>query len=158
LDKYNILFLCSANSARSIIGEVLANTHISRKFVGYSAGASTEPSLNPLAIEIADDIGYPIETLKSKHYSEFTSYESVKMDFIITVCDTSIFSIEPYWPGNPIIAQWRFTDPALVTGSIEVRRRAFNNIKIELQRRLDILASLPKSSLNFEQLQIMDFR
>ena len=80
------------------------------------------------------------------------------MDFIITVCDTSIFSIEPYWPGSPIIAQWRFTDPALVTGSIEVRRRAFNNIKIELQRRLDILASLPKSSLNFEQLQIMDFR
>jgi len=155
LKTYNILFLCTHNSARSIIGEIIANTHISKKFIGYSAGSHPIESVHPLALEIADEYGYPRDQLRSKLWNEYASFESPKMDFIIVVCEGPVVSGQPYWPGNPINASWGFEDIALIQGSEELKRRAFKKVKVELQRRLDILSSLPESSLTEETLQLI---
>lgn len=155
MKTYNILFLCTHNSARSIIGEIIANTHISKKFVGYSAGSHPSDSVNPFALEIADECGYPRDSLRTKLWNEFATFESPKMDFIIVVCEGPVVSGQPYWPGSPVIASWVFEDIALIQGSEELKRRAFKKVKVELQRRLDILSSLPESSLTEETLQLI---
>jgi len=93
--------------------------------------------------------------LRPKLWNEFANFESPKMDFIVTVCDGAVVSGQPYWPGNPIIASWGFEDLSLVQGSDEIKRRAFKKVKVELQRRLDILSSLPESSLTEETLQLI---
>lgn len=158
MKKYNILFLCKHNASRSIIGEVLANAHISRKFVGYSAGIDPDGEVSIYAKEIAQECGYPVESLRCKSWDEFAQYDSIKMDIIITVCDMANEargSISPYWPGNPITAKWSFEDPSLVNGSTELKRRAYKKVKLELHRRLDILASLPSSALTQEILELI---
>jgi protein-tyrosine-phosphatase len=158
LKKYNILFLCKHNASRSIIGEVLANTNIGKKFVGYSAGSEPAEQISIYAQEIAQECGYPVERLRCKNWQEFAQYDSIKMDIIITLNDDSkdkSETISPYWPGNPIIATWNFDDPSLVDGSDEIKRRAYKKVKIELYRRLDILASLPSSALTQEILELI---
>jgi arsenate reductase len=150
LKTYNILFLCKHNASRSTIGEVLANTHISKKFIGYSAGSEPMEYLDEFTKEIAIYCGHPIEDLRNKSWHEFAQNDSLIMDFIFTVCEhlgEKYEGIYPYWPGNPIIAEWGFDDPSLVKGSVEVKRRAYKNVKLEFHRRLNILASLPMSAL-----------
>lgn len=158
MKKINILFLCKHNASRSIIGEVLANTHIGKKLVGYSAGSEPVGQISIYAQEIAQECGYPIESLRSKNWHEFAQYDSIKMDIIITVGETQddkSEDITPYWPGNPIVVNWNFDDPSLIEGSEELKRRAYKKVKIELHRRLDILSSLPSSALTQEILELI---
>jgi arsenate reductase len=155
LKTYNILFLCTHNAARSIIAEVLANSHISKKFHGYSAGSHPKATINPFAIEIAMDCLYPLDKLRTKNWEEFGSFQSPKMDFIITICADVVTRRQPYWPGNPVVANWSFSDPTLVEGTEEKIRKEFKLFKVEIQRRLDILASIPFHKLDQEALQAM---
>jgi len=148
LKQYNILFLCTHNSARSVLGEVLASTHPSGKFFGYSAGSSPGTSVNPIAKEIAIDLGFDESKLRSKSWDEFALPGAPKMDFIITVCDNAAGEVCPFWPGSPVTAHWGFPDPSQVQGSNLERKTAFNEVKNGLQRRLDILAAMPLEKLD----------
>ena len=146
--QYNILFLCTHNSARSILGEALASTHASGKFVGYSAGSTPGDTVNPFAAEIAIGLGYPQEKLRSKSWDEYGLPNAPEMDFIITVCDNAAGEVCPFWPGKPATAHWGFTDPSQVQGSDEEKRRAFRDVMIGLKKRIDLLADMPLETLD----------
>ena len=148
MKQYNILFLCTHNSARSVLGEALASTHPSGLFVGYSAGSTPGTSVNPFAREIAIELGYDESKLRSKSWDEYGSPDAPKMDFIVTVCDNAAGEVCPHWPGNPASAHWGFPDPSQVQGTDLEKRKAFNEVKNGLQRRLDILASIPLDKLD----------
>jgi protein-tyrosine-phosphatase len=153
MKKYNILFLCTHNSARSILGESLATTHPSGLFVGYSAGSSPGTSVNPFAAELTREMGYDQSLLRSKSWDEFGLPESPKMDFIITVCDQAAGEQCPYWPGQPVTAHWGFPDPSAVEGSDEDKRRAFRDVMIGLKKRIEILSAMPLESLSAMSLK-----
>jgi len=153
MSTYNILFLCTHNSARSVLGEALASTHPSGKFVGYSAGSTPGTKVNPFAAEIARELGYPESQLRSKSWDEFALPGAPKMDFIITVCDNAAGEVCPFWPGQPATAHWGFPDPSQVQGSDLEKRAAFNEVKNGLQRRLDILAAMPLDKLDSMSLK-----
>jgi protein-tyrosine-phosphatase len=139
---YNILFLCTHNSARSIIGEALASTHESGLFQGYSAGSSPGYSVNSFAKEIAIELGYDISLLRSKSWDDYARLDSPQMDFIITVCDNAAGEVCPFWPGKPVTAHWGFFDPSKVQGSDDEKRKAFREVMQGLKKRLDNLASM----------------
>jgi protein-tyrosine-phosphatase len=153
MKQYNILFLCTHNSARSVLGEALASTHPSGLFVGYSAGSTPGTSVNPFAREIAIELGYDESKLRSKSWDEYGSPDAPKMDFIVTVCDNAAGEVCPHWPGNPASAHWGFPDPSQVQGTDLEKRKAFNEVKNGLQRRLDILASMPLDKLDSMSLK-----
>ncbi len=153
MKQYNILFLCTHNSARSVLGEALASTHPSGLFVGYSAGSTPGTSVNPFAREIAIELGYDESKLRSKSWDEYGSPDAPKMDFIVTVCDNAAGEVCPHWPGNPASAHWGFPDPSQVQGTDLEKRKAFNGVKNGLQRRLDILASMPLDTLDSMSLK-----
>jgi len=153
MKQYNILFLCTHNSARSVLGEVLASTHPSGKFLGYSAGSSPGTDVNPIAKEIALELGFDVSKLRSKSWDEFALPGAPKMDFIITVCDNAAGEVCPFWPGSPVTAHWGFPDPSQVQGSHLERKTAFNEVKNGLQRRLDILAAMPLEKLDSMSLK-----
>lgn len=153
MKQYNILFLCTHNSARSVLGEALASTHPSGRFVGYSAGSTPGTQVNPLAAEIAAELGYANEKLRSKSWDEFALPAAPKMDFIITVCDNAAGEVCPIWPGNPATAHWGFPDPSQVTGSDEDKRRAFRDVMTGLKKRIDMLGSLPLEKLDALSIQ-----
>jgi protein-tyrosine-phosphatase len=146
--KFNILFLCTHNSARSILAEAIATTHESGKFVGYSAGSSPGTSVNPIAAEMAIDMGLAPDKLRSKSWDEYELASAPHMDFIITVCDNAAGEVCPFWPGQPATAHWGFPDPSLVEGSEAVKKHAFREVMIGLKKRIDILASLPIDHLD----------
>jgi protein-tyrosine-phosphatase len=148
MKTYNILFLCTHNSARSILGEALASTHPSGKFVGYSAGSTPGTSVNPIAADIAVELGMDRTLLKSKSWDVFGEPNAPKMDFIITVCDNAAGEVCPFWPGQPATAHWGFADPSQVQGSDLEKRAAFNTVMNGLKRRIDILASMPLEKLD----------
>lgn len=148
MKQYNILFLCTHNSARSVLGEALASTHPSGRFVGYSAGSTPGARVNPFAAEIAKDLGYPESKLRSKSWDEFGLPSAPKMDFIVTVCDNAAGEVCPFWPGSPAVAHWGFPDPSQVQGSDDEKRRAFKEVMIGLKKRLDILANMPLEKLD----------
>ena len=148
MKSYNILFLCTHNSARSVIGEALASTHPSGLFVGYSAGSTPSSSVNPFAKELAIEMGYDESKLRSKSWDEFGLPNSPKMDFIVTVCDNAAGEVCPHWAGNPATAHWGFPDPSQVQGSDEDKRKAFKDVMIGLRKRLDILANMPLDKLD----------
>jgi arsenate reductase len=148
MKQYNILFLCTHNSARSILGEVLASTHPSGKFLGFSAGSMPGNSINPIAREIALELGYDEVMLRSKSWDEFALADAPKMDFIVTVCDNAAGEVCPLWPGQPTTAHWGFPDPSQVRGTDLEKKAAFNEVKNGLQRRLDILAAMPLETLD----------
>ena len=148
MKKYNILFLCTHNSARSVLGEALATTDSSGKFVGYSAGSTPGTSINPVARELAIEMGYDENKLRSKSWDEYGLPEAPKMDFIITVCDDAAGEQCPYWPGNPVTAHWGFPDPSQVQGTEDDKRKAFKNVMIGLKKRIEILGSLPLEKLD----------
>ena len=153
MKKFNILFLCTHNSARSVLGEALASTHSSGKFVGYSAGSTPGNSVNPFARELALQMGYDESLLRSKSWDEFGLPDAPKMDFIITVCDNAAGEVCPYWPGKPVTAHWGFPDPSQVMGSDDDRRRAFKEVMIGLKKRIDLLADMPLELLTSLSLQ-----
>ena len=114
--KFNILFLCTHNSARSVLGEAIASTHPSHRFVGYSAGSTPGTSINPIARELALAMGYDEGKLRSKSWDEYGLPDAPKMDFIITVCDNAAGEACPYWPGQPVTAHWGFPDRRHLSG------------------------------------------
>ena len=148
MKTYNILFLCTHNSARSILGEALASTHPSGKFMGYSAGSNPGTSVNPIAADIAVELGMDRTLLKSKSWDVYAEPNAPKMDFIITVCDNAAGEVCPFWPGQPATAHWGFPDPSQVQGSDLEKRAAFNTVMNGLKRRIDILASMPLEKLD----------
>ena len=148
MKRYNILFLCTHNSARSVLGEALASTHPSKKFVGYSAGSTPGGKVNPFAAQIAKELGYPESQLRSKSWDEFSLPDAPKMDLIVTVCDNAAGEVCPFWPGNPITAHWGFPDPSQVQGTDLEKRTAFNTVMNGLKKRIDILASMPLEKLD----------
>ena len=153
MKQYNILFLCTHNSARSIIGEALASTHPSGKFVGFSAGSSPGTSVNPYAAELTQEMGYDQSKLRSKSWDEYGLPDAPQMDFIITVCDQAAGEVCPYWPGKPATAHWGFLDPSKVQGSDEEKRRAFRDVMIGLKKRIELLANMPLDSLDSMSLK-----
>jgi protein-tyrosine-phosphatase len=153
MKPYNILFLCTHNSARSVIGEALASTHPSEKFIGFSAGSTPGTSVNPIAADIAEELGMVRSLLKSKSWDVYGEPDAPKMDFIITVCDNAAGEICPFWPGQPVTAHWGFPDPSQVQGTELEKRKAFNEVKNGLKKRLDILAALPLEKLDSMSLR-----
>ena len=148
MKQYNILFLCTHNSARSVLGEALASTHPSGLFVGYSAGSTPVTSVNPFAKELALEMGYDESKLRSKSWDEYGLPDAPKMDFIVTVCDNAAGEVCPFWPGKPATAHWGFPDPSQTQGTDEDKRRAFREVMIGLRKRLDQLASMPLDKLD----------
>jgi len=153
MKQYNILFLCTHNSARSIIGEALASTHPSGKLKGFSAGSTPGASVNPYAAEIAKELGLDISLLKSTSWDVYAGPEAPKMDFIITVCDNAAGEQCPFWPGQPTTAHWGFPDPSQVQGTDLEKRAAFNEVMNGLKKRIDILASMPLDKLDSMSLK-----
>lgn len=152
--SYNILFLCTGNSARSILAEALATTLSHGRFIGYSAGSNPKKFVHPIALKLAREMGYPLELLRSKTWDEFGGHDAPHMDFIITVCDSAAGEECPYWPGHPTTAHWGFMDPAAVTGSEQDIWDAFRKVEMGLRNRIELLLDLPIDKL--DHLQIKD--
>ncbi|MFC5510422.1 arsenate reductase ArsC [Massilia jejuensis] len=150
---YNVLFLCTGNSARSIMAEALLSTVGKGRFRTFSAGSHPAGSVHPLAIEQVLATGYPIDQLRSKSWDEFGSPGAPHMDFIFTVCDKAAGEACPYWPGHPISAHWGFEDPAACTGSETERRAMFQKIFRQILARVNVFASLPLHMLEKNALQ-----
>lgn len=150
MPTYNILFLCTGNSARSIIAEALANhaPFAEGKFHAYSAGSRPAGRVNPFALELLQNLGISTEGLRSKSWDEFAEPGAPHFDFIITVCDQAAGEQCPLWPGHPITAHWGLPDPAAATGSDDDKRRAFTAALHTLRNRIELFASLPFEKLD----------
>jgi arsenate reductase len=145
---YNVLFLCTGNSARSIIAEALLN-HLGRgRFRAYSAGSHPAGKVNPFALEVLQRAHLPIGELRSKSWEGFAQPRAPAMDFIVTVCDNAAGEICPIWPGKPITAHWGVADPAAVHGSDDEKRVAFRGAAAALRRRIEALVRLPVEELD----------
>jgi arsenate reductase len=145
---YNILVLCTGNSARSILAEALFNTLGAGRFRAYSAGSHPTGRVNPFAIEQVRALGYPVEGLRSKGWDEFARTDAPQMDFIVTVCDNAAGEACPLWPGHPVTAHWGFPDPAAVEGSDEEKRAAFSQTLRQIRNRVQLLLNLPLETLD----------
>jgi arsenate reductase (thioredoxin) len=150
---YNVLFLCTGNSARSILGEALLN-HMGRgRFRAYSAGSHPKDEPNPWALAELQAGGISTEGLRSKSWDEFAAPDAPVMDFVFTVCDQAAGETCPYWPGQPMTAHWGMPDPAAVEGSDSAKELAFRDTALTLKRRLELLLALPLASLDRLALQ-----
>jgi arsenate reductase len=149
----NVLFLCTGNSARSIMAEGLLNHRGRGRFVGYSAGSLPKGEVHPLALELLSDMKVPTAGLRSKGWDEFTAAGAPVMDFVFTVCDDAAGEVCPVWPGQPVTAHWGIADPAAVQGSEREQRAAFRTAFNELDSRVKAFTGLPILSLDGIQLQ-----
>ncbi len=149
----NILFLCTGNSARSIIAEGLANAWGRGKFKAYSAGSHPTGRVNPFALEKLTQVKCPTDNLRSKSWDEFVTPDTPKMDFVITVCDNAAGEVCPVWPGQPITAHWGFADPAAIQGTDDEKRAAFDRAFREIGNRIRLFLSLPIEKLDRLALQ-----
>jgi arsenate reductase len=144
----NVLFLCTGNSARSILAEAILNQKGRPNFKAYSAGSHPTGRVNPGAIAQLELAKLPVSDLRSKSWDEFAKPGAPKMDFVFTVCDNAANETCPVWPGQPITAHWGVPDPAAVTGTPEEIARAFRDAFVTLDRRIGLLLSLPLTSLD----------
>lgn len=151
--NYNVLFLCTGNSARSIMAEVMMN-HIGKsRFVAHSAGSHPTGRVNPFAIETLKRMGLPVEGLRSKSWDEFAAPGAPAINFIFTVCDNAAGEVCPIWPGHPMTAHWGVEDPAAAEGSDEARLAAFQGAARLLKRRIELFSALPLQTLDRLALQ-----
>jgi len=147
---YNVLFLCTGNSARSVMAEAMLNVLGAGRFRAYSAGSFPSGKVQPIAAELAQAFGYN-EPLRSKSWDEFAQANSPSIDMVITVCDNAAGEVCPIWPGQPVTAHWGVPDPASVGGSEEERRCAFESAWMMLRRRIDLLLALPLDRIATQQ-------
>jgi len=150
---YNVLFLCTGNSARSILAESLLN-HIGRgRFRAFSAGSHPNGTVNPFVREMIERQNLPTEHLRSKSWDEFAVAGAAPLDFVFTVCDNAAGEVCPYWPGQPMTAHWGVEDPAAVTGEDDIKRAAVMKAFIQLKRRIELFLALPLNKLDNMSLQ-----
>jgi len=145
---YNVLFLCTGNSARSILAEAYLNTAGRGRFTAYSAGSHPGGKVNPFALELLQKNRIDVSGLRSKSWDEFARPGAPALDFVFTVCDNAAGEVCPLWPGQPISAHWGVQDPAAVEGPEELRRKAFLRAFSELSTRINLLLSLPLDKLD----------
>jgi arsenate reductase len=150
---YNVLFLCTGNSARSIIGEAILNKVGARNFRGYSAGSQPKSQVNPNTIHLLQSLGYDTSGYRSKSWDEFAKAGEPKFDFVFTVCDSAAAEACPIWPGQPMTAHWGITDPAEATGTPAEIALAFKQAYRLLNQRIGVFAALPLRSLDRLSLQ-----
>jgi arsenate reductase len=145
---YNVLFLCTGNSARSIMAEAILNFKGRPQFTGYSAGSHPSGKVRPEALRQLEDSGLSTTGLHSKSWDEFSQPGAPQMDFVFTVCDNAASEVCPVWPGHPATAHWGLADPAAVQGTEREVQQAFRNAFVVLERRIDLFLSLPHASLD----------
>ncbi len=145
---YNVLFLCTGNSARSILAEVILNHWGRGRFHAYSAGSFPKGEVHPLSLALLQSLKLPTEGLRSKSWSEFATPDSPVMDFVFTVCDQAAGEVCPVWPGNPITAHWGIPDPAAAEGSEFDRMNAFRAAYRSLDARIKLFVALPLEKLD----------
>jgi arsenate reductase len=150
---YNTLFICTGNSARSIMAEVILNHLGKDRFRAYSAGSHPRGAVHPLTLQVLSDSGFDIGGLRSKSWEEFARPGAPQMDFIFTVCDRAAGEICPTWPGQPITAHWGFADPATVDDDPARQLKTFANTQFQIANRIRIFLSLPLASINRLSLQ-----
>jgi arsenate reductase len=150
---YNVLFLCTGNSARSILAESLLNALGKGKFRGFSAGSFPKGQVHPLALELLKRMNLPSEGLRSKSWDEFATPDAPALDFIFTVCDNAAGEVCPIWPGKPMTAHWGIADPAAVEGSDADKAFAFRKAVKELETRIKLFVALPIESLDAPTLR-----
>jgi arsenate reductase len=146
--RYNVLFLCTGNSARSVMAEAILNQKGKPHFVAYSAGSHPTGRVNPHAVKQLEAARLPTTGLRSKSWDEFAKPGAPHLDFVFTVCDNAAQEVCPIWPGQPMTAHWGVPDPALVSGSEEKIERAFRDAFVVLDRRISLFLALPLSSLD----------
>jgi len=144
----NVLFLCTGNSARSIMSEAMMNAMGAPRFRAFSAGSQPTGRVNPFAIELLQKNRLPTDGLRSKSWDEFAQPGAPRLDFVFTVCDSAAGEVCPIWPGQPISAHWGVEDPAAVGGDDEARRKAFFHAYNQLQHRIQLFLSLPLAKLD----------
>jgi protein-tyrosine-phosphatase len=151
----NVLFLCTHNSARSILAEALLNQLGQGRFKAFSAGSSPRENQqpNPLALEVLRNAGVSTEGLRSKCWDEFAKPEAPHMDLVITVCDNAAGEVYPYWPGHPATAHWGYADPSEASGTVEQKLEAFRQTLHAIRRRLELLINLPLAGVDQFLLQ-----
>lgn len=145
---YNILFLCTGNSARSQIAEAILNHHGKGRFRAYSAGSHPTGKVHSMAVELLDHLGFPTEDLRSKSWDEFAGSDAPSMDFVFTVCDRAAGEVCPAWPGQPMTAHWGVDDPVAVEGSELQRRQAFREAFRILENRIKVFTNLRIEALD----------
>jgi protein-tyrosine-phosphatase len=150
---FNVLFLCTGNSARSILAESLLNNLGKGRFLAFSAGSHPAGQVNPFALQLLEKNHFPTDALRSKPWDEFAHADAPRLDFVITVCDKAAGEVCPVWPGQPMNAHWGIPDPAAAEGSDEVKRHAFVDAMNQLQRRVCMFVSLPFEKLDRIKLQ-----
>ena len=150
---YNVLFLCTGNSARSILAEAILNAEGKGRFKAFSAGSHPAGKVNSFSIELLEQRRYPTDGLRSKAWDEFAAPGAPELDFVFTVCDNAAGEVCPVWPGQPISAHWGVEDPAAVEGAGEEKRKAFVKAFAVLQRRISLFASLQLDQLDRFSLQ-----
>ncbi|UUC96656.1 arsenate reductase ArsC [Comamonas sp. C11] len=150
---YNVLFICTGNSARSIMAEVIMN-HLGReRFKAYSAGSHPRGEVHPMTLEVLSKQCYDLGGLRSKSWTEFAEPDAPQMDFIMTVCDQAAGEACPAWPGQPITAHWGFADPTKLEGDREKQLRAFSNLQFQIANRIRLFMSLPIEKIDRISLQ-----
>ena len=148
---YNVLFLCTGNSARSILAEAILNKEGAGRFCTYSAGSHPKGQVHPRALALLSDLGFSTDGYRSKSWDEFAAPEAPPLDFVFTVCDNAAGEVCPVWPGQPMTAHWGIEDPAAVEG--DGQRQAFRNGYYALQRRIGLFLALPLDSIDQMSLQ-----
>jgi arsenate reductase len=150
---YNVLFLCTGNSARSILAEALLNQWGRGRFQGFSAGSHPKGTVHPITLQLLERMNFPTAGLRSKSWDEFAAAGAAPLDFVFTVCDNAAGEVCPYWPGQPMTAHWGVPDPAAVEGSDAEKWLAFRSAFKALDNRIKIFSSLPLASLDRIKLQ-----
>ena len=152
-DAFNVLFLCTGNSARSIMAEGILRNEGAGRFAAFSAGSHPKGAVNPLAVKVLESFGYPIDGYRSKPWDEFAEPGAPRLDFVFTVCDSAAGEACPVWPGQPMTAHWGIEDPAAVEGTLMQKEAAFVTAFKYLRNRITVFTALPMRSISSMALQ-----